>query len=173
MMSDEYEEAFAATDDQNITYIQYIQHNEGEADQINFQIIPNHAIFKPEESALCEDMLSEDNTCEVLESVVNIGKKATPIKREETVEKKLVQITDANKAKGRKRVIADQTRAIRKMRANTNKPYVNAKGKEVMPKEFDENFECFCHKKCTEKLSMKTRRQIFKMFWGSYLENTF
>lgn len=79
---------------------------------------------------------------------------------------------DSGKAKGRKRVIPDQTRAIRKKRANTNQAYVNAKGQEVKPKEFDEMFVCTCPKKCTEpkKLPLKTRRQIFNMFWniGSY-----
>lgn len=58
------------------------------------------------------------------------------------------------------------------MRANTNKPYINAKGKEVTPKAFDESFVCNCPKKCTDpkKLSVKIRRQIFNMFWniGSY-----
>lgn len=79
---------------------------------------------------------------------------------------------ESGKPKGRKRIIADQTRAIRKIRANTNKPYVNAKGCEVKPKEFDETFVCTCPKKCTDpkKLPLKTRRQIFNMFWniGSY-----
>lgn len=69
-------------------------------------------------------------------------------------------------------MVADQTRAIRKVRANTNKAYVNAKGQEVKPKEFDEEFICSCPKKCTDpkKLPLKTRRQIFNMFWniGSY-----
>lgn len=69
-------------------------------------------------------------------------------------------------------MIADQTRAIRKLRANTNKPYINAKGREVTPKAFDESFVCTCPKKCTDpkKLSVKIRKQIFNMFWsiGSY-----
>ncbi len=70
----------------------------------------------------------------------------------------------------RRRVVADQTRTIRKLRANTNQPYVNSKGKEVKPKEFDVSFKCGCPKKCTEQLSLKVRRQIFNMFWniGSY-----
>lgn len=69
-------------------------------------------------------------------------------------------------------MIPDQTRAIRKIRANTNKPYINAKGQEVKPKEFNEDFYCSCPKKCTDpkKLPLKMRRQIFNMFWsiGSY-----
>lgn len=69
-------------------------------------------------------------------------------------------------------MIADQTRAIRKIRANTNQAYINAKGQEVKPKEFDETFVCTCPKKCTDpsRLPLKTRRKIFQMFWniGSY-----
>lgn len=69
-------------------------------------------------------------------------------------------------------MIPDQTRAIRKVLANTNKPYVNAKGIEVKPKEFDSEFECSCPKACTDpsKLPLKMRRQIFNLFWsiGSY-----
>lgn len=56
--------------------------------------------------------------------------------------------------------------------ANTNKTYINAKGQEVKPKIFDDTFECTCPKRCTEpyKLPLKTRRQIFNMFWniGTY-----
>lgn len=73
---------------------------------------------------------------------------------------------------GRKRLYAEQTREIRKSLANTNKAYINARGLEVPPKVFDESFECTCPKRCTEpsKLPLKTRRQIFNMFWniGTY-----
>lgn len=83
-----------------------------------------------------------------------------------------ISFLDSGKPKGRRRVIPDQTRAIRKIRANTNKAYVNAKGQEVKPKEFDETFNCICPKKCTDpsRLPLKTRRQLFQMFWniGSY-----
>lgn len=180
-MSDQYEEAFASADGQNITYIQYIHPQDGEAEQINL-IIPNH-IFKQDsnifkQESICEETLeeyidvAEDNTIEVLESVVNIGRKSSVAKLDTGVTKELIQISDASKPKGRKRLIPDQTRAIRKMRANTNKAYINAKGNEVKPKTFDDKFECTCPKKCTDpkKLSVKTRRQIFSMFWniGSY-----
>jgi hypothetical protein len=130
-MSDQYEEAFTATDEQNITYIQYIHQDEG--NQLNFQIIPNHEIFKQDEiceETLCEELIETDdnNTTEVLESVVNIGKK-TAVKKE-NVSKKLVQISGSeSRPKGRKRIIPGQTRSIRKQNANTNKAYVNAKGK--------------------------------------------
>ncbi len=60
--------------------------------------------------------------------------------------------------KGRKQKIPGQSREDRKLKANTNKPYINAKGKEVKPKEFDENFNCNCPKKCCEKLSVKMRK---------------
>jgi hypothetical protein len=174
-MSDQYEEAFGNADEQNITYIQYIHQNDGDTEHVNFQIIPNPTIFKQEEIVeenLCDELVESGmDTIEVLESVVNIGKRPYTVKAE-GVEKKLVQISDAGKPKGRKRAISDQTRAIRKIRANTNKAYVNAKGKEVMPKTFDEFFVCSCPKRCTDpkKLSLKTRRQIFNMFWsiGSY-----
>lgn len=130
-----------------------------------------------------------DNTVEILqteilESVVVERKKppkATTSSDSFHVTKRLVQVKgktwfqvwidqfrwhslfkDSGKPKGRKRVIADQTRAIRKIRANTNKPYVNAKGQEVKPKEFDELFMCTCPKHCTDpkKLPLKTRRQV-------------
>lgn len=42
----------------------------------------------------------------------------------------------------------------------------------MKPKEFDATFMCTCPKNCTDeiKLTLKTRRQIFNMFWniGSY-----
>lgn len=42
----------------------------------------------------------------------------------------------------------------------------------MKPKEFDSTYMCTCPKHCTDesKLSLKTRRQIFNMFWniGSY-----
>lgn len=33
-------------------------------------------------------------------------------------------------------------------------------------KEFDENFVCSCPNGCTDKLPLKTRRQLFQMFWN-------
>jgi hypothetical protein len=168
MMSSQYEQAFTTTDDQNnITYIQYIQ----PSDQDEIICIQNNFLKQDCELIDMSEVNNEGTVeLEILESVVNIGKKQSTTKIENV--KKLVQISDSGKPKGRKRLIADQTRAIRKMRANTNKPYVNAKGNEVQPKKFDEEFECTCPKKCTDpkKLSLKTRKQIFTMFWsiGTY-----
>lgn len=33
-------------------------------------------------------------------------------------------------------------------------------------KQFDESFVCSCPNECTEKLPVKTRRQLFQMFWN-------
>ncbi|XP_028166463.1 uncharacterized protein LOC114357160 [Ostrinia furnacalis] len=72
--------------------------------------------------------------------------------------------------RGRKRKIADQSRKERKRRANVNVKYINAKGKEVLPKTFDQTFSCGCKKKCTEIISVDDRKRIFDQFWsiGSY-----
>jgi hypothetical protein len=201
-MSDPYQQTFAATDGQNnVTYIQFIpnqgnqilycKEEEMQEDYLEEQEYEEEETVEEtiEETYLEEDPATE--TFEVLESVVLERKKK---KDPETslVTKKLVQknvksklrgfscykvklnsfLLDSGKPKGRKRVIPDQTREIRKQRANTNKCYINAKGQEVKPKEFDETFMCTCPKQCTDptKLSLKTRRQIFNMFWniGSY-----
>lgn len=168
---------YSASDGQSITYIQYIQPSSSSnvLEQVN--LLKTSYGFKEEtDNETMDDCIEEhyleepsmENTVEVLESVVISRKRPTKGNR------KLVQLSDseAKNQKGRKRIVADQTRAIRKIRANTNKPYVNAKGVEVQPKEFDEEFICTCPKKCTDpkKLSLKTRRQIFNMFWsiGSY-----
>lgn len=37
---------------------------------------------------------------------------------------------------------------------------------EERPKQFDESFVCSCPNGCTEKLPLKTRRQLFQMFWN-------
>ena len=106
-MSDQYEE-FTTTDGQNIThYIQFIHPNDGESEQINF-IIPNsHHLFKQEnDGEILEETLeeyidvAEDNGVEVLESVVNIGKKEIKqeiIVKTESLTKELVQISDSDK----------------------------------------------------------------------------
>lgn len=92
-------------DGSNITYIQYINPNDAEGEPINF-IIPNNTIFKQEQNEgeeIFEETLeeyegdTETMDVEVLESVVNIGKKFVPVKTEE-VTKQLVQISDSNKA---------------------------------------------------------------------------
>lgn len=152
-MSGHFEQAYTGSDQDGITYIQYIQ-----PDNVNV-IIPNQFINMKEE------YLEDDNRgTEVLESVINMSKKHKV--KMEPMTKELVQISANGKPKGRKRAVQDQTREIRKIRANTNQPYVNSKGQEVKPKEFDESFYCGCPKKCTEQLSLKIRRQIFNMFWG-------
>jgi len=104
-MGDQYED-FTTTDGQNITYIQYIHPNGGETEQINFIIPSNSHILKQEDdSEILEETyeeyidVAEDNNgmgVEVLESVVNIGKKGFPIKTE-SLTKELVQISDSNK----------------------------------------------------------------------------
>lgn len=104
-MGDQYEE-YASADGQNITYIQYIHPNDGESEQINF-IIPNSHILKQEENdpEILEETyeeyidMVEDNGMgvEVLESVVNIGKKGGYQVKTETLTKELVQISDSNK----------------------------------------------------------------------------
>lgn len=104
-MGDQYEE-YTTPDGQNITYIQYIHPNDGQAEQINF-IIPNNHILKQEQNdpEILEETfeeyidMSEDNNImavEVLESVVNIGKKGFQVK-EESLTRELVQISDSNK----------------------------------------------------------------------------
>lgn len=79
-------------------------------------------------------------------------------KRSETVKVKIEQLKPR---KGRKQKVPGQTREERKMKANTNKPYINSKGVEVQPRVFDENFDCQCPKKCTEKISLQARRGKF------------
>lgn len=68
--------------------------------------------------------------------------------------------------KGRKRKIADQSRADAKRLRNTNKPYVNSEGNVVVEKKFNENFVCHCTKKCTETVGLTLRRRLFKQFWS-------
>ena len=103
-MGDQYED-YTTTDGQNITYIQYIHPNDGESEQINFIIPSNSHILKQEESEILEETyeeyidVAEDNNgmgVEVLESVVNIGKKGFSVKTE-SLTKELVQISDSNK----------------------------------------------------------------------------
>jgi hypothetical protein len=164
-MSGQYSQAFA----ENITYIQYVN-SDVDGEQL-IQMVPSK--FEEEEDEIEEYHLDEEayetiemvdqSGIEVLESSRQIIKK-DKIKTEAIT--KLVQISDCSKPKGRKRVVADQTRSIRKIRANTNQRYINSKGNEVKPKEFDENFECGCPKACTQQLSLKMRKQIFNMFWG-------
>lgn len=165
-MSAQYEQSFTSENGENITFIQYIQ-PESEGEQINV-IIPNNYLGGMKEEYLDEEFerveVVSDQNVEILESVVTINKKQKL--KVEPVIKELVQISDNGKPKGRKRAVADQTRAIRKLRANTNQAYVNSKGNEVQPKEFDSDFECTCPKKCTRKISEKCRKQIFTMFWG-------
>lgn len=163
MMSNQFEQSFSSEHGaENITFIQYIQ-PESEGEQINVIIPNNYHLGEMKEEYLEEFHVVSDQNVEVLESVVTINKKPKPNK----VEKELVQISsDSGKPKGRKRAVADQTRAIRKLRANTNQAYVNSKGNEVQPKEFDAEYECACPKKCTRKISKKCRKQIFTMFWG-------
>jgi hypothetical protein len=155
-MSGHFEQAYTSSDQDGITYIQYIQ-----PDNVNV-IIPNQFL-----SGMKEEYLEDDNRgggTEVLESVINMSKKHKM--KTESLSKELVQINPDGKPKGRKRAVADQTREIRKIRANTNQPYINSKGNEVKAKEFDESFHCGCPKKCTEQISVKTRKQIFNIFWG-------
>lgn len=178
-MSGQYSQAFTTTVGDNITYIQYIN-PEADGDQMmNIEMISND--FEEEEEEGVAEYLEDEETAtyeaiemvdqseiEVLDSSQFIKKEKTT-KSESTVTK-LVQISDCGKPKGRKRVVADQTRSIRKIRANTNQRYINSKGNEVKPKEFDADYECACPKRCTQQLSLKMRRQIFNMFWniGSY-----
>ena len=165
-MSNQFEQSFSSENGENITFIQYIQ-PESEGEQINVIIPNNYHLGDMKEEYLEEFHVVSDQNVEVLESVVTINKKPKLNK----VEKELVQISsESGKPKGRKRAVADQTRAIRKLRANTNQAYVNSKGNDVQPKEFDADFECACSKKCTRKISKKCRKQIFTMFWsiGTY-----
>lgn len=193
MMSNQFQQAFTTTDGQNnITYVHFV-HPQQNVLFCKDDVEEEEADYYAEEATMDEETIEESyieedpvgETVEILESVVVERKKKTS---EPRVTKKLVQVKgnssrcsrsyadqfllDSDKPKGRRRVIPDQTRAIRKIRANTNKAYVNAKGVEVRPKEFDATFICTCPKKCTEpnKLPLKTRRQIFNMFWniGSY-----
>jgi hypothetical protein len=73
---------------------------------------------------------------------------------------------------GRKPKHPLQSREMRKTLVNTNKAYINTKGVEVAPRVFDDKFVCQCQKRCTDhaKVPLKTRRQIFNMFWniGTY-----
>lgn len=179
-MDEPYQQTFTTSD--NITYIQFVHPTHYKEEQIIYCKDDNgqEGELYTEEDALEESYVEEEEEgvlteVEVLESVVVEPRK--PVKVETSfdthhVTKRLVQVSDSGKPKGRKRIIPDQTRAIRKIRANTNKAYVNAKGQEVKPKLFDESFECKCPKLCTEpkKLPLKTRRQIFNIFWniGSY-----
>lgn len=149
-MSEHFEQTYTSSDgDNNITYIQYIQ-----PDNINV-LIPNEFITTMKEEYLEheDDESSYSNTreIEVLESVINMGVKHK-IKME-THRKELVEISES-KPKGRKRAVPDQTRDIRKVRANTNQAYINSKGNEVKPKAFDELFVCGCPKKCTMQVSI-------------------
>lgn len=157
-MSGHYEQIYSASDSDAITYIQYIQ-----PDDVNV-IIPNNFVSCMKEEYVEDDKGYIEET-EVLESVVTIEQKK-PKKQEEGVTRELVRISHDGKPKGRKRAVPDQTREIRKIRANTNQPYINSKGNEVKPKVFDESFSCGCPKKCTQQLSLKVRKQIFNMFWG-------
>lgn len=68
--------------------------------------------------------------------------------------------------RGRKRKVEDQPRKERKRRANVNEKYISAKGKEVLPKEFDNTYHCDCKKKCTTILSVDSRKQVFDQFWS-------
>uniref|UniRef100_A0A2A4IRW6 Uncharacterized protein n=1 Tax=Heliothis virescens TaxID=7102 RepID=A0A2A4IRW6_HELVI len=68
--------------------------------------------------------------------------------------------------RGRKRKVEDQPRKERKRRANVNEKYISAKGKEVLPKEFDNTYHCDCKKKCTTILSIESRKQAFDQFWS-------
>lgn len=68
--------------------------------------------------------------------------------------------------RGRKRKVEDQPRKERKRRANVNEKYISAKGKEVLPKEFDSTYHCDCKKKCTTILSVDSRKQVFDQFWS-------
>lgn len=173
-MSGHFEQAYTAMEGDNVAYIQCIQ-SEGDGEPINV-LIPNNYITirqngRNNGGGVKEEYLEESyigENVEVLESVVNIGKKHKL--KHEPVVKELVQITNDGKPKGRKRIVADQTRAIRKQRANTNQSYINSKGAEVEPKIFDETFQCNCTKKCNENISRKNRRKIFNMFWsiGTY-----
>ncbi|CRK98754.1 CLUMA_CG011919, isoform A [Clunio marinus] len=170
-MSNQYQQTFTTTDGQNnVTYVTFVHPDDNQVLYCKEQLTPDGEEYYNEdivEEALDESYIEEE-PMDILDNIM--------IKRERSnsehheVTRKLVQVS--GKPRGRRRMIPDQTRAIRKARANTNKPYVNAKGQEVKPKEFDDSFECTCPKKCTDpkKLPLKTRRQIFNMFWniGSY-----
>lgn len=171
-MGEPYQQTFTTSD--NITYIQLVHPTE----QILYCKEDQGEIYMEEDDEMEENYIEEEEeellteTVEILESVVVEPRKPSTSSDSRLITKKLVQVCDSGKPKGRKRIIPDQTRAIRKVRANTNKAYVNAKGQEVKPKEFDETFACTCPKYCTDpkKLPLKTRRQIFNIFWniGSY-----
>ena len=58
------------------------------------------------------------------------------------------------------------TRGARKLMYNTNKPYINTKGKEIEPRSFDEKFKCSCKKNCTEVVKLEDRKRLFDEFWS-------
>lgn len=67
--------------------------------------------------------------------------------------------------RGRKRKFLAQSRADKKKRMNSNKPYVNTKGEVVEAKQVDESFLCKCTKKCTEVVGLDLRKKFFNQFW--------
>ncbi|XP_072397229.1 uncharacterized protein [Diabrotica undecimpunctata] len=67
--------------------------------------------------------------------------------------------------RGRKRKYKDQSRADRKKKCNHNEEYINTKGQTVVPKQFLEDFQCMCAKKCTEIVDVPDRKKLFTQFW--------
>ena len=77
----------------------------------------------------------------------------------------LLPSTSTGRAKkGRKRKYENQNRDTRKKMCNINKPYISAKGKEIVAKNFDNDFKCQCKKKCTDIVSNQERSKIFSQF---------